>query len=192
MKTKEKISIALGLLLAAAVFLPVGVFAQTTADQLQGAINQKNSELQQIQNQRDALQTQLNKIYQSNKTLKSEIDGINYKINQLDLQQKSNRLTVEKLNLEINSMATISAGRNRISKKEGGDWRTFPRDAESRPAESSFIVMQTGGLSESVSRANETATLNVELAKSIAGLRALQEDLSDKLETESQRKRQEK
>ena len=50
--------------------------------------------------------------------------------------------------------------------------------------------MQTGGLSESVSRANETATLNVELAKSIAGLRALQEDLSDKLETESQRKRQ--
>ena len=118
MKTKEKISIALGLLLAAAVFLPVGVFAQTTADQLQGAINQKNSELQQIQNQKDALQAQLNKISQSNKTLKSEIDGINYKINQLDLQQKSNRLTVEKLNLEINSMSAISAGRNRISKRK--------------------------------------------------------------------------
>lgn len=53
-----------------------------------------------------------------------------------------------------------------------------------------FIVMQTGGLSESVSRANETATLNVELAKSIADLRELQDELSNKLEMESQRKRQ--
>ncbi|MEK7169440.1 MAG: peptidoglycan DD-metalloendopeptidase family protein [Patescibacteria group bacterium] len=191
MKTKEKISIALGLLLAAAVFLPVGVFAQTTADQLQGAINQKNSELQQIQNQKDALQAQLNKISQSNKTLKSEIDGINYKINQLDLQQKSNRLTVEKLNLEINSMSSdISRAESNIKKRKEAIGELF-REMQNQDRQNLlFIVMQTGGLSESVSRANETATLNVELAKSIAGLRALQEDLSDKLETESQRKRQ--
>lgn len=191
MKTNNKISIAIIFFLAITIILPAGIFAQTTADQLQGAINQKNTELQQIQNQRDSLQAQLNKISQSNKTLKSEIDGINYKINQLDLQQKSNRLTVEKLTLEINSMnSDINRAELSIKKRKWAIGELF-REMQNQDRQNLlFIVMQTGGLSESVSRANETATLNVELAKSIADLRELQDELSNKLEMESQRKRQ--
>jgi murein DD-endopeptidase MepM/ murein hydrolase activator NlpD len=189
MKKIASFSIALSLIF---VFgLPKAIFAQTSADQLQGMINQKNTELQQIQNQRDVFQAQLNVISQSNKTLKSEIDGINYRINQLDLQQKSNRLTVEKLTLEISSMSRdIMEAEVNISKRKEAISDLF-REMQSQDRNNLLtIVLQTGGLSESVTRANELVTLNSSLAKSIEDLRSLQDELSDKLQTESQRKRQ--
>ncbi|MEK7086831.1 MAG: peptidoglycan DD-metalloendopeptidase family protein [Patescibacteria group bacterium] len=176
-----------------------GVFAQTngvsnaaganSADQLQSVINQKNSELQQIQNQRDALQAQLNEISQSKKTLGKEIQSINYKINQLDLQQKANRLTVEKLTLEISSLNKniIQAGTD-IQKRKETIAKLF-RDMQDRDHVNLLtLILQSGGLTESVDRANEVFTLNNALMENISDLRSMQDDLNRKLETEGQKK----
>lgn len=172
-----------------------GVFAQTNAvlnapvDQLQNIINQKNTELQQIQNQRDALQAQLNEISQSKKTLSKEIQGISYKVSQLDLQQKANRLTVEKLTLEINSMGNnISQAKTDIQKRKETIVKLL-QEIQSRDHMNLLTtIFQSGGLSESVDRANATVTLNDSLMKSIGDLKNMQNDLANKLETEGQKK----
>ncbi|TSA45480.1 hypothetical protein D4R51_01765 [bacterium] len=172
-----------------------GVFAQAIpalnapVDQLQNVINQKNTELQQIQNQRDALQAQLNEISQSKKSLSKEIQSMNYKVNQLDLQQKANRLTVEKLTLEINSMSNnISQAKTDIQKRKETIVKLL-QEMQSRDRMNLLTtIFQSGGLSESVERANTTITLNDSLMKSIDDLRNMQDDLAKKLETEGQKK----
>ena len=187
----KTVAFAAFIVLAVCLAFSSRVSAQTNPDQLQGLINQKNSELQQIQTQREALQAQLDKISQSSKTLSSEIQGINYKINQLDLKQKANRLSVEKLSLEISSMSNnIVKAQSDIENQKEVIGKLF-RDMQNQDHKSLLqIILETGGFSESVSRANSIITLNSSLADNIANLRGLRENLSAKLETESQKKRQ--
>jgi murein DD-endopeptidase MepM/ murein hydrolase activator NlpD len=169
---------------------PSGVSAQTTnADQLQSVINQKNLEMQQIQNQRDALQAQLNVISQSKKSLSSELKSINFKISQLDLQQKANRLTVEKLNLEIKSMSrNIGQAQTDIQKRKEVIVKLLQEMQNQDHKTLLSTILESGGLSESVSKANETSSLQNALLKNIADLRDMQDELSKKIETESRKK----
>jgi len=161
------------------------------ADQLQGLINQKNAEMQQIQNQRDALQAQLNAISQSKKSLSNEVKSINYKISQLDLQQKANRLTVEKLNLEINSMSrNISQAQVDIQKRKTVIAKLFQEMQSQDHRTLLTTILESGGLSESVAKTNEISNLQNALMKNIGDLRNMQDDLNKKIETESQRKTQ--
>ncbi|MGC9603579.1 MAG: peptidoglycan DD-metalloendopeptidase family protein [Minisyncoccia bacterium] len=192
----------------ALIFIPVialsvssGVLAQTSAapnasqpnaaGQLQTLIDQKNAEMQQIQNQRDALQAQLNAISQSKKSLSNEVKSINYKISQLDLQQKANQITVEKLNLEINSMnQNISQAQIDIQKRKTVIAKLF-QEMQSQDHQTLLAtILESGGLAESVDKTNEISNLQSALLKNISDLRNMQDDLGKKIETESQKKAQ--
>ncbi len=171
------------------------VFAQTAgtlnvpANQLQNLINQKNTELQQIQNQREALQAQLNGISQSKKTLSKEVESINHKINQLDLQQKAYRLMVEKLTLEINSMSHNIIKANTDIQKQKEAIAAIFREIQSQDRKNLLTtVLESGGLTESVTRANANFTLNGALLKNIDDLRNMQDDLAKKVEMENRKK----
>lgn len=160
-------------------------------NQLQNLINQKNAEMRQIQNQRDALQAQLNDISQSKKSLSKEIQSLNYKVNQLDLQQKSNRIMVEKLTLEISSMnQNISQAEKDIEKRKNVIAKLFQEMQDQDHKSLLTMILGSGGLSESVSRANVALNLNEALTKNIAELKNMQDSLSKQLETESQKKAQ--
>ncbi|MGC9611174.1 MAG: peptidoglycan DD-metalloendopeptidase family protein [Minisyncoccia bacterium] len=174
-----------------------GALAQTSGtasagiSQLQGVIDQKNQELKQIQSQRDALQAQLNQISQSKDSLSNEIGSINYKINQLDLQKKANQLTVEKLGLEIQSMGkNISQAERDIANRKETIKKLF-QEVQVRDHNNLLTtILQSGGLSESVGQVNTALSLNNSLMQSIDDLRAMQDDLNNKIETESQKKNQ--
>lgn len=168
-----------------------GAPAVNPADQLQGIINQKNQELQQIQNQRDALQAQLNQISQSKNSLSSEISSINYKVNQLDLQRRANQLSVEKLTLEIQAMGqNISQAERDIANRKETIKKLFQEVQVQEHQNLLTMILRSGGLSESVGQANIALNLNSSLMQSINDLRDMQDNLSNKIETESQKKNQ--
>lgn len=197
MKFFQKIILTL-LVLVLSLNFSNGVSAQTnsmsaadTVNQLQSAINQKNQELQQIQSQRDVLQAQLNQISQSKNSLSKEISSINYKIEQLDLQKKASQLTVEKLGMEIQSMSkNISKAEQNIANRKETIKKLFQEVQVKDHNNLLTTVLRSGGLADTVGQVNLALNLNTSLMDSIDDLRAMQDELNDKIQTESQKKNQ--
>ena len=76
------------------------------ANNLRNLIEEKNAELQKIQEEREKIEKSIEETAQSKNSLTKELKTIDYNINQLNLSIKANKLTLEKLELEINSLST--------------------------------------------------------------------------------------
>ncbi len=161
----------------------------TSPSDLRNMIDQKNSELQQIQAKRDALEAQLEEVSKSKQTLSSTVKSLNYQIGQMDLLIKSSKVNIEKLSLEINSLRqNISDAGNDIEKRKGAIARLLVELQERDHESLLYLVLKEGNLSGSLDSAGSLVTLTGALTKNISELRALQGTLAEKIQEEHQKK----
>ncbi|MFA6365416.1 MAG: peptidoglycan DD-metalloendopeptidase family protein [Candidatus Paceibacterota bacterium] len=156
---------------------------------LQKNIEEKSSELQKIQTQRDALEKTLKEVSQSGNSLKKDIQIYNTNINHLDLSIKANSVTIEKLGLEINSLGSeLGTMDDRIFKQKDAI-RDLLSKLQQHEQDSLFSrIMRSETLSESVAEAQNITTLNGALNDNIKQLRDLQNEYSTKIELTKQKK----
>ncbi len=154
----------------------------TPAPTLQDLIQQKSTELQKIQEQRDALQKQLDAVNSSSRSLSKEIRYIDSTIGELNLSIKANTLTIEKLELEIGELSgTIEGLSGEIERKQLTIGKLFV-ELQQRDHENLLtVLLRNRSLSDSVLEIQTTVTLNRNLMSKVQDLRQLQSDLTNKL-----------
>lgn len=163
--------------------------ATSSPSDLQGLIDQKNSELQQIQAKREALEAQLDEVSKSKQTLSSTVKSLNYQISQMDLLIKSNKVNVEKLKLEINALnRNISDAQDDVQKRREVIARLLVELQERDRENLLYLILKEGNLSGSLDSASSLVTLTDALTKNIGELRALQGKLNEKIQEEHQKK----
>ncbi len=160
-----------------------------SSSDLRNLIDQKNSELQQIQAKRDALEAQLEEVSKSKQTLSSTVKSLNYQISQMDLLIKSSKVNTEKLALEINSLnQNISQAGNDIEKRKETIAQLLVELQKRDHENLLYLVLKEGNLSGSLDSAGSLVTLTGALTKNISELRVLQGSLAEKIQEEHQKK----
>jgi len=169
---------------------PFSFFSNALGD-LQKNIEEKNSELQKIKDQRDLLQRSLDAVSEVGNSLKKDIQTYNTSINQLNLSIKSSSVHIEKLDMEIgvlgNDVRTISS---EIDTKRTAISRLI---GEMQQADKeSFIerILKSESLSDSIAQAESIRTLNFALSNNIKDLQSLQVEYKDKIKSTKQKKNQ--
>ncbi len=170
-----------------------GVVIAQTIDKsaLQGQIDAKNSQLQQIQQQLKDQQQQLINTQNQKQTLSSEVGRINSNINQINLSIKSSQIQIEKLNLQMQELqGQISDAKNNISVKSQAveDLMRQIQQSDSENVIVGFLKNKT--LSDGVMEAQSLQDLNNNLILSIQQLNDAKQNLNNILTTTSNTKQQ--
>jgi len=177
------------------VFLFLGFFilapaarGQSQADSLRQLIDQKNSELQGILNQKEALENDLKNISASGNTLKKEISVINNSINQLNLSIQANRTLVERLELEIQGISgNINKIENDIGKKKDSITKLMTEMQQRENDNLLFVLLKNQTLSDSVTYLEEIMNLNKGLSEEIGALNDSRTELTAQLNNSKQK-----
>ncbi len=178
------------------LFLPGSVTGQVSSSTADGAsglremIEKKNVEIQQIQTQREAVEKNLNEVSKNGNNLKKELQSIDYNVNQLNLAAKANTLTLERIDLEINSIKsdTVQIEGDIANQKE-----TIVKlliELQKKDGESFFLsFFKNKNLGQSIAEAETISRLNKNLSDTADELRSFQNQLTEKLGSEEQTKK---
>jgi murein DD-endopeptidase MepM/ murein hydrolase activator NlpD len=169
------------------------VIAQTVnKDALQGQIDAKNTELQQIQQQLQEQQQKLINTQSQKQTLSSEVGKINSNISQINLNIKSSQVQIDKLNLQIRVLqGQITEAQDNISVKSQAveELMRQMQQADNENIIMAFLKNKT--LSDGVMEAQSLQDLNTNLILSIQQLNDAKEHLDNVLTNTSNTKSQE-
>ncbi len=146
-------------------------------------VNQKNSQIDEIQRQLDQYQQQIDTIHSQTMTLQGEVAALNAKIGQITLELKSLAISISKTNLEIQStQSKINDAEDKISKNEvvlGQYLRIiYQNDQETLTS----ILLKHNTLSDFFSDLNSVETTQNDLKVAIDNIK----DLKASLETKEQ------
>jgi len=169
---------------------PFSFFSNALGD-LEKNIEEKNSELQKIKEQRDSLQRSLDAVSEVGNSLKKDIQTYNTSINQLNLSIKSSSVHIEKLDMEIGVLGSdVRNIGNEIETKRVAIGRLIGEIQ--RADKESFIerILKSESLSDSIAQAESIRTLNSALSTNIKDLQSLQIEYKDKIESTKQKKGQ--
>ena len=164
-----------------------------TQQELQDAINKKNAELQQVNNQILETQKQLEATQQTGSTLKKTITNIDKQVNQLNLNIHSSEITIEKLNLEISSLQyDITDTEVKVySKKEAIDeiLRQLQQTSEDTPL---TVFLKGDQLTDGFFELQSLKDLNKNLTDNVAQLNVLEDQLNGALQEATNKNQQKK
>ena len=144
-------------------------------------INQKNSEIEEIQREIEQLMQQIDSIQPAKMTLQGEVANLNAKINQLNLEIKSLGLSITKTNLEVQStQEKIKEAEDKIARNQvilGQYLRLlYQNDQETLTT----ILLKHDVLSDFFSDLNSAKTTQDELRITIDEIQALKASLEEK------------
>lgn len=155
--------------------------ALATNTSLRDLIDQKASQLQEIEAQKQLVEKSLNEVDKAENTLKKEIGGINSAITQLNLSVKSNKLNVEKLGLEVSSLnEDIDQIQAKIEQKKETMKKLFFELQQREDKSLLEMLLANDTLSESVGTLKNIEDMNKGLSNNLYDLRSLHEELYDK------------
>ena len=144
-------------------------------------INQKNSEIEEIQRQIEQYQQQIDSIQPTKATLQSEVANLNAKINQLNLEIKSLGLSITKTNFEVlSTQQKIKEAEDKIARNQvilGQYLRLlYQNDQETLTS----ILLKHDVLSDFFSDLNNVKTTQDELRIAIDDIQALKASLEER------------
>ncbi len=182
------------LVIAGLLFFNMPTFAEGDfSSDLRKMIDEKAAVLQQLENQRKEIEGVLGEISASNNKLAGEINYFDKTIDQLDVIVQSNEITVEKLELEIESLKNdIVYAENKVDNKKKTVSRLFTELQQKGKENLLTIFLKNQSLSDAVGEVQTLSNLNNSLFVNIRELVALQEELVDKINEESNKKESKK
>jgi murein DD-endopeptidase MepM/ murein hydrolase activator NlpD len=158
--------------------------------ELQQAIQEKSKALQTVTQKIQETQKNLSEAENKSSSLKKELSNISYKINQLDLGIKSSEITLEKLDLEIASLQyeINEAETKSIFKKSA--IKELLRSLHQKDEESGLIAfLKNKTLASGFLELQGLISLGLNLSNEVEGLALIHEDLSAKLDQQSQKRK---
>ncbi|MBI4085924.1 MAG: peptidoglycan DD-metalloendopeptidase family protein [Candidatus Liptonbacteria bacterium] len=184
---------AIGIMLFANIFpnARAQTAAPLTREELQAQIEQKNRQLDTINNQVQTAQKNLEATQNQTRTLQKEITQLNGSIKQLDLNILGDAISVQKLNLEIDSLNydvkdTLSSIDDKkqainkllveLQKNDGGAPNLL------------MVLLKNGTLADSIMETQSMVNLRSQLSLDIQNLSGLSRTLNDKIKQSSQKK----
>ncbi len=165
-------------------------YAALPPEQLNGAIQEKARELEQIQKQLNETQKNLAETTGKSATLKQEIGAIKKNIGQLTLGIKKNETSIQKLSLEIDQLQyAIDGTEQKITTKEGAV-KDILREMQTLDDESSLLIfLKNKTLAEGVDAHARLNEIGSDLSRAAEDLKALNEERTAKRTAASKKKR---
>lgn len=170
-----------------------GVVNGQTVDKtaLQGQIDAKNTELQQIQQQLQEQQQKLIDTQNQKQTLSSEVGKINANINQINLNIKSSQIQIDKLNLQIQVIqGQILDAQDNISIKSQAVEELMRQMQQSDNENVVVAFLKNKTISDGIMEAQSLKDLNTNLILSIQQLNDAKKNLATVLTDASNTKDQ--
>jgi murein DD-endopeptidase MepM/ murein hydrolase activator NlpD len=171
--------------------LGVGNFVYAAdVDQLKNAIDQKAKELEAVNKQLEATQDVLEDVQVRGKTLNQEIKRIDTSLSQVDLSIKASEIKISKTSLEIQSLNnSIAEKEAAIALRRDAVGRLLQRFQE-RDGESLLSVfLKNVSLSQNLAETETIDTLNDSLLDDVSVIRQLKDDLNQRLQDVSDKKK---
>mgnify|MGYP001565816951 FL=1 len=166
------------------------ILAAEIPQDLRNAIDSKSKELQEINQKILQTQKDLNETEGRGKTLQKEIKKLDLQLNQLNLGMRSSEINIEKLNLEIQELGyDLKDVRDDMSKKKSGVSQIL-REIQARDNETLLHTLLKGKtLAEDIDELVNLQTINETLSSQVSELAALDDKLSNTIDTTSQKKK---
>lgn len=158
---------------------------------LKSSIESKADELKKLNSEIVVVETDLNQTKSKNRGISQDISRLGANIRQLDLKVRAGEITVEKLRLELQELsiniADIEDGVQNKREAVAVSLRIVQRsDSENMLT----ILLKNGSLANSISEAQNLFDLNNGLSVEIAGLKSLQDELSEKISDTNSKKQE--
>lgn len=159
----------------------------TGTPSLQDLIDQKSTQLQVLQDQRDQLQKTIQSTSQAGASLNNELKQMDANIAQLNLSIQANKVTLDKLNLEIaaagndivNTSSSIQNTRDTIK-------QLFLELQQADHENLLTLFLKNKSLSDSIYDAQSLINLNKALIDNIQNLKNYQAQLADQIDQQKQ------
>jgi len=160
----------------------LGIAFAATESELRAQIDQKNRDLQVVNDQIKQAQLQLEKIESDKKTLSGDIKSLDVTINQLNLKIKSSQVKIDQLNLQLqllqnkkaDTISNISSQKDAIAK--------IIAEIDQNDNENIFHMLLKGNtLADSLLEMQSLQNLQNNLSANIVSLNKLNEDLSNNI-----------
>jgi len=175
----------------------LGTAGAVTANELQSQIDQKNKDLQVVNDQIKAAQLQLDLVESDKKTLSGDIKSLNTTISQLNLKIKSSEVKIDQLNLQLQLLQSKKADTVVSIASQKDAIARLIAEIDQNDNESIFHMLLKGNtLADSLLEMQSVQDLQSNLSVSVVSLTKFNEDLSnnikdtsatqDNLEVESQ------
>ncbi|HZX01265.1 MAG TPA: peptidoglycan DD-metalloendopeptidase family protein [Candidatus Paceibacterota bacterium] len=175
----------------------LGTAGAVTANELQSQIDQKNKDLQVVNDQIKAAQLQLDLVESDKKTLSGDIKSLNTTISQLNLKIKSSEVKIDQLNLQLQLLQSKKADTVVSIASQKDAIARLIAEIDQNDNESIFHMLLKGNtLADSLLEMQSVQDLQNNLSVSVVSLTKLNEDLGnnikdtsatqDSLEVESQ------
>lgn len=165
--------------------------APLTREELQAQIQQKNQQLDAINNQVQTAQKNLDATQNQTRTLQKEIAQLNGSIKQLDLNMQGDAISVQKLNLEIDSLNyDVKDTQSSIDDKKQAINKLLVELQKNDGGASNLLMLllKNGTLADSIMETQSLVNLRSQLSIDIKNLFGLSRTLNDKIEQSSQKK----
>lgn len=167
----------------------IGVVWSFAAD-LNQALLEKTKKLQEINRQLQETQQNLSEKEEQSRGLKQELKKIGSNIKQLKLGIESSQVNIEKLGLEIESFQLdIKNIADKIKQKKEVVARLLRRLQEKDSETIVMMLFKNRSLSANIAEATNVSAFNADLSNNIGQLKNLQEQLSDKLNQTTYKKK---
>ncbi|MEI6479707.1 MAG: peptidoglycan DD-metalloendopeptidase family protein [bacterium] len=167
----------------------IAQLSSASLEELQKRIDEKGTELQKIQAQREILNNTLEEISKSGNSIKKDIQTYNTSINELNLSIKANSVNVNKLELEINSLSGQIGGIGSSISIRKQAIANLLTELQQKESEDLFTrILKGNSLSESIAEVQSITTLNTALSTNITELKNLREDYTNKIDENKQKK----
>lgn len=171
------------------VFNARAAIAEAPID-LKNSIDQKTKELLEITNQIQNTQKKIDETQTGQKTLKKEINSVDNNLNQVKLGIQSSEILIDKYKLEIESTQyNISDIEDKINNQKQAVAEGFKELQEKDRDTPLIIFLKNKSLSDSVFEIQNLNNLNNDLTNSIKELGTLKEQLGEKVNELSSKKK---
>lgn len=165
---------------------PLSATYAVTESELRAQIDQKNKDLQVVNDQIKAAQLQLEKIESDKKTLSGDIKSLDITINQLNLKIRSGEVKIDQLNLQLrllqdkkaDTISTLTSQKNAIAR--------LIVEINQNDNENIFHMLLKGDtLADSLLEMQSVQNLQNNLSVNVANLTQLNEELSSNIKDTS-------
>ncbi len=160
-----------------------------TPEELKKAIEDKNQALAELSEKIAQAQKDLDETADKSQTLKNELNKADYTINKLNLNIKSSELNIQKLGLEIEALkygigdAETQIGVKKLAVAE------LLRELQKKDSETALVILlKNKSIAQSLDEAQNIIDINFGLSSQVTELQILNEELSDKLTSQSAKK----